>query len=88
MLSVQRQSMEPKFHGGDLIFVNLEAECIHGSYVVTRLDDNNEATFKQLIIKSGHKFLKATNPNWPEQLIPINGNYTLVGKVIFAGESL
>ncbi|WP_352284003.1 XRE family transcriptional regulator [Pseudoalteromonas sp. Q18-MNA-CIBAN-0097] len=86
-LKVQGVSMEPKFYDGDLIFVDPEAECIHGSYVVARLDDNNEATFKQLIIESGHKFLKAANPNWPEQLIPINGNCTLVGKVVFAGKS-
>ena len=88
VLKVQGVSMEPKFYEGDLIFVDPEAECIHGSYVVARLDDNNEATFKQLIIESGHKFLKAANPNWPEQLIPINGNCTLVGKVIFTGKSL
>lgn len=86
-LKVHGVSMEPKFYEGDLIFVDPEAECIHGSYVVARLDDNNEATFKQLIIESGHKFLKAANPNWPEQLIPINGNCTLVGKIIFAGKS-
>lgn len=88
VLKVQGVSMEPKFYEGDLIFVDPEAECIHGSYVVARLDDNNQATFKQLIIEGGHKFLKAANPNWPEQLIPINGNCTLVGKVIFTGKSL
>ncbi|WOC25886.1 LexA family transcriptional regulator [Pseudoalteromonas sp. N1230-9] len=86
-LKVQGVSMEPKFFDGDLIFVDPEAECIHGSYVVARLDDDNQATFKQLIIESGRKFLKAANPNWPEQLIPINGNCTLVGKVVFAGKS-
>ena len=88
VLKVQGISMEPKFDEGDLIFVDPEAECIHGSYVVARLDDDNQATFKQLIIENGHKFLKAANPNWPEQLIPINGNCTLVGKVIFTGKSL
>ena len=87
-LKVQGVSMEPKFYDGDLIFVDPEAECIHGSYVVARLDDDNHATFKQLIIENGQKFLKAANPNWPEQLIPINGNCTLVGKVIFTGKAL
>lgn len=87
-LKVQGVSMEPKFYDGDLIFVDPEAECIHGSYVVARLDDDNQATFKQLIIEGGHKFLKAANPAWPEQLIPINGNCTLVGKVIFTGKAL
>ncbi|MCG7551969.1 XRE family transcriptional regulator [Pseudoalteromonas sp. Of11M-6] len=88
VLRVQGVSMEPKFDDGDLIFVDPEAECIHGSFVVARLDDDNQATFKQLIIEGGQKFLKALNPNWPEQLVPINGNCTLVGKVVFTGKSL
>lgn len=88
VLRVQGVSMEPKFFDGDLIFVDPEAECLHGSYVVARLDDENQATFKQLIIEGGQKFLKAANPNWPEQLVPINGNCTLVGRVVFTGKSL
>ncbi|ASD68512.1 LexA family protein [Pseudoalteromonas piscicida] len=88
VLRVQGVSMEPKFQDGDLIFVDPEAACVHGSYVVARLDDDNQATFKQLIIEGGQKFLKALNPNWPEQLVPINGNCTLVGRVVFTGKSL
>ncbi|KAA1166619.1 S24 family peptidase [Pseudoalteromonas fuliginea] len=71
-----------------MVFVDLEARYFLGLCVVIRLDDDNQATFKQLIIEGAHKFLKAANPNWPEQLIPINGNCTLVGKVIFTGKSL
>ncbi|MEQ3528740.1 XRE family transcriptional regulator [Pseudoalteromonas sp. XMcav11-Q] len=88
ILRVQGVSMEPKFQDGDLIFVDPEAACVHGSYVVARLDDDNQATFKQLIIEGGQKYLKALNPNWPDQLIPINGNCTLVGRVVFTGKSL
>ncbi|WP_167815438.1 S24 family peptidase [Pseudoalteromonas galatheae] len=80
--------MEPKFQGGDLIFVDPEATCVHGSYVVAKFDDDNQATFKQLIIEGGQKYLKALNPNWPVQLIQINGNCTLVGRVVFTGKSL
>ncbi|MEJ6475976.1 XRE family transcriptional regulator [Pseudoalteromonas piscicida] len=86
VLRVQGVSMEPKFQDGDLIFVDPEAACVHGSYVVARLDDDNQATFKQLIIEGGQKYLKALNPSWPDPLIPINGNCTLVGKVVFAGK--
>ena len=75
-------NLKPKFDEGNFIFVVPETECIHGSYVVARLDDK-QATFKQLIIENGHKFLKAANPNWPEELIPINSNCTLIGKLIF-----
>ena len=80
--------MAPKFDERDVGFVDLEAKYFLGLYLVIRLDNDNQATFKQLIIENGHKFLKAANPNWPEQLIPINGNCTLVGKVIFTDKSL
>ncbi|PSW14760.1 helix-turn-helix domain-containing protein [Photobacterium sanctipauli] len=87
VLKVQGVSMEPVFRDGDLIFVDPQVEWRHGSYIVARLDDKNEATFKQLIIEGGQKFLKPANPNWPEQIIPVNGNCTIVGVVVFSGRS-
>jgi SOS-response transcriptional repressor LexA len=88
LLHIQGLSMSPKFDEGDLIFVDPAVEPINGKYVVARLDDENEATFKQLIIEGGHKFLKAANPAWPTQIQPINGNCTIVGVVIFVGREL
>lgn len=85
VLRVQGISMEPLFRDGDLIFIDPVADFRHGSYVVARLDDHNEATFKQLIIEGGQKYLKPVNPNWPEQIIAINGNCTIVGPVVFSG---
>ena len=87
VLRVQGISMEPTFKDGDLVFIDPEADFRHGSYVVARLDDHNEATFKQLIIEGGQKYLKPLNPNWPEQIIAINGNCTIVGPVIFSGRT-
>ena len=86
VLAVHGISMEPVFREGDLIFVDPEAESHHGSYIVARLDAQNEATFKQLIIEQGEKYLKPANPNWPEQITPINGDCTIVGTVVFAGK--
>lgn len=85
VLRVQGVSMEPTFRDGDLIFIDPAAEARHGSYVVARLEDDNEATFKQLIIETGQKYLKPVNPHWPEQITPINGNCTVVGPVVFSG---
>ena len=82
ILKVVGKSMSPVFAEGELIFVDPEVEPINGKYVVARLDDENQATFKQLIIEDGHKFLQAANPNWPTPIIPINGNCTIVGVVI------
>lgn len=86
LLKVRGQSMNPVFNDNDLIFIDPEVEAINGKYVVARLDDENEATFKQLIVEGGQKFLKAINPQWPTPIMPINGNCTIVGVVIFAGK--
>lgn len=88
LLKVRGQSMAGTFNEGELIFVDPEVEAINGKYVVARLDDENEATLKQLIIEGDHKFLKATNPAWPTPIQPINGNCTIVGVVIFVGRAL
>lgn len=85
VLRVQGQSMEPRFTDGELIFVDPDAEARHGSFVVVRLDDTQQATFKQLIIENGRRFLRPLNDRWPEPIIQINGNATLCGVVIFQG---
>jgi SOS-response transcriptional repressor LexA len=84
VLRVRGSSMEPKFHEGDLIFVDPHAAAIHGRYVVVRLDDSNEATFKELIIEGNRQYLKALNPDWPHRIIELNAAATIVG--VFKGE--
>lgn len=82
-LRVRGVSMEPKYQDGDIIFVDPDAQAEHGKNVVVRLDDEHEATFKQLVVEGGQKFLRAINPDWPgPKLIPINGNATICGVVI------
>jgi SOS-response transcriptional repressor LexA len=84
VLRVRGESMEPKFHDGDLIFVDPEAAPISGRYVVVRLECSHEATFKQLIVEGDRQFLKAVNPNWPQRIIEVNA--TICGVVVFKGE--
>ena len=82
-LRVRGISMEPKYQDGDIIFVDPGVVAEHGKNVVVRLDDDQEATFKQLVVEGGQKFLRALNPDWPgPKLIPINGNATICGVVI------
>ena len=81
-LRVQGVSMQPAFNEGDIVIVDPDRDAKHGDYVVVRLDDDDAATFKQLIIEGGRKFLKAANPVWTPQLQSINGNATLCGVVV------
>ncbi len=70
------------FSEGDVIFVDPDRDVINGSLVVVRLDDDKEATFKRLLIDGEKRYLEALNPSWPNRIIPINRNATLIGVVI------
>lgn len=86
VLRVRGESMEPKFHDGDLIFVDPEVDPVSGRYVVVRLEDTSEATFKQLIAEEGRQYLKALNPDWPNRIMEVNVNATVCGVIVFKGE--
>lgn len=81
-LKVKGESMLPKFEENEIIFIDPEVQPMTGKYVIAMLDDENEATFKQLIIDGNKKYLKAINPDWPVKFLEINGNCTIVGIVI------
>jgi len=85
VLRVHGESMEPKFHRGDLIFVDPQIAAANGCYVVVRLENSHEATFKQLIVEDGRQYLKALNPDWPRRPIRLNSKATICGIVVFKG---
>ena len=78
-LRVQGDSMEPVFPDGCVIIVDPSAEPRQGSYVVVRLDEAEQATFKQLVIDGGARYLKPLNPRYP--LMEIRQSASLCGVV-------
>lgn len=78
-LRVQGDSMEPVFPNGSVIIVDPSAEPRHGSYVVVRLDEAEQATFKQLVFDGGTRYLKPLNPRYP--LMEIRESATVCGVV-------
>lgn len=68
-LRVQGDSMEPVFPNGSIIIVDPDAEPRQGSYVIVRLDDAEQATFKQLVVDGGARYLKPLNPRYPVMTI-------------------
>ena len=63
---------------GSFVLFDTGRDPINGSLVIAKLVDDNEATFKKLIVDAGKKYLKALNPAWPP-MIPINGNCKIIG---------
>lgn len=88
VLRVVGVSMEPRFREGELIFVDPDREPANGSFVVVRLEDSQEATFKQLVQEGGRQYLKALNPAWPDPIIEVTERATICGVVAFKGEPL
>lgn len=67
---------------GMMVLFDTGREAHHGSLVLAKLTDANEATFKKLIIDGGDHYLKPLNPAYP--LIPINGNCRLIAVAVEA----
>ncbi|WP_192980717.1 LexA family protein, partial [Pseudomonas sp. EggHat1] len=70
------------FPDGMLILVRPEMDLINGKFYVGKLLDTGETTFKQLILDSGRKYFRPLNPTY--RTIEINGNCTIVGRVVDA----
>jgi len=67
---------------GMMVLFDTGREAVHGSLVLAKLTDANEATFKKLVFDGGDHFLKPLNPAYP--LIPINGNCRIIGVAVEA----
>lgn len=81
-VKISGQSMSPEFPEGMIIFIDPNEYPENKQYCVAKLDDTNEATFKQFVVEDGQKFLKAVNPDWPNKYLPINGNCHIIGRLI------
>ena len=85
--SMHNPGSRPSFEDGDIIVVDPDRDAAHRSLVVARLDDENQATFKRLLIDGDKKMLEALNPSWPNRIFQVNGNATICGVVIARMES-
>ena len=78
--SMTNPNGSPSIPEGYIIIVDPHRQAENGDLIVARLDDSMEATFKKLVIDGGLRYLKPLNPAYP--VIQINGNCTIVGKVV------
>lgn len=79
-LTVRGDSMEPLFPEGCVIVVDPNRQAENGSYVVARLDDLDEVTFKQLVKDAGLTYLKPLNPRYP--IMQIDRSAVICGVVV------
>lgn len=64
---------------GYVVIVDPDASYENGSIIVAKLEDDDEAMLKKLVIDGPNKYLRALNPTYGP--IEINGNCRIVGVV-------
>lgn len=84
-LRVRGDSMEnpngrPTYPQGSIIVVDPGKQAENGNAVVVKLENSDEATFKQLIIEGGEKMLKPLNPRYP--IMRLNDDAVICGVVV------
>jgi len=68
---------------GELIYVDPERIPKNRSMVVVRLDQEERAQLRQLLMdESGVRLLKVLNPTWPTPVIPMPESSSIIGVVI------
>jgi len=68
---------------GELVYVDPAREAVNRSMVVVRVDREERATLKQLLMdESGTRLLRSLNPNWPNRVSTMPENARIVGVVI------
>ena len=80
-MSMYNPDGDKSYSPGDIIFVDPDRPYRHGSMVVVRLDDEQKATFKRLLLEDGKMYLEALNPDWPDRIMEVTGPATICGVV-------
>ncbi|EPL3992786.1 MULTISPECIES: LexA family protein [Providencia] len=70
------------FPQGATVIFNPSIEPINGDFVLCRLNETHEVTFKELFIEQSNKYLKPLNKNYPDILI--GSNATIIGVAVYS----
>lgn len=82
VLVISGAHAEPRYHAGEMIFVDPDAEPSDGRYVIARLPTHDEAVLRQLVIDGGRRYLRAINNRWPDAPVEVDDSVALVGVII------
>lgn len=65
---------------GTFVLFDTGRDPANGSLVIAKLVEDNEATFKKLVIDGSKRYLRGLNPQWP--MVAINGNCKIIGVAV------
>ncbi|WP_259697756.1 LexA family transcriptional regulator [Pseudomonas protegens] len=80
ILRIEGISMEPKFLEGEKIVIDPSLEALPGHFVAVIKSSDQTTTIKQLKQEGHEQYLIALNPDWPERIIRMNGEWSICGR--------
>ncbi|WP_283262044.1 LexA family transcriptional regulator [Streptococcus dysgalactiae] len=80
VIPVYGNSMEPKYHSGDYVFVKLSINLSDGDIGV--FEYYGDAYIKQLVINDSGAFLHSLNDKYDDILIDRDSDFRIIGEVI------
>lgn len=80
VVPVYGNSMEPKYHDGDYIFVKLSVDLSDGDIGVFEL--YGDTYVKQLVIDDDHAYLHSLNKKYKDMLVDADSDFRIIGKVV------
>ena len=82
-LVCQGISNAPEFNHGDFVCIDPDVplDCVQNGEMIA-VAHNDEATFKALVREFNALYLKALNPNFQPNIIPLEENYIYRGKYV------
>ena len=82
-------SMSPYFLPNDRLYVNPDMEASNEDLVIAMCNDDSEATFKQLIVEAGQKYLMPLNKDWVgSKIIQLDETCSIKGVVVSSIRSI
>jgi len=81
-LKVEGDSNDPRIRNGEIVIVDPDRAPDSGKFVVAKRHSDAKVTLKQIQYNEGEPFLKPGNPDWPEPIIKIDGDWSVCGVVI------
>ena len=80
VIPIKGDSMEPDYHDGDLVFIQISVDLNDG--VIGVFNSNGDAYIKQLVIDKDQAYLHSLNPAYKDMPITPDTDFRIIGEVV------
>ena len=83
VLILEGMSMSPAFKAGDRVVVDPSTNAESGDYIALKHKRKDHIIVRRLSQEGDELFACATNPDWPNRILPITSDWKQVGKCMW-----